>query len=58
MESKVPKSYKLNSGYDMPALGLGTAGIKESDSIVTAVMEAGYRHIDCAHIYNNEEVIG
>lgn len=53
-------SLKLNSGFDMPALGLGTWR-SETASVGEAVryaLELGYRHIDCAHIYGNEVEIG
>lgn len=52
--------YTYANGDKMPMLGLGTW---QSDPAVLydAVVEAvryGYRHIDCAYIYQNEEVIG
>lgn len=30
----------------------------DKDAIVRAVVEAGYRHLDCAMIYKNEELVG
>lgn len=42
----------------MPSLGFGTHDLKSGDSIVTAVCDAGYRHIDTAMLYGNEEMIG
>lgn len=53
-------SVRLLSGYDMPAVGLGTwqAKPEEIESIVNAALECGYRHIDTATNYNNEDAIG
>ncbi len=55
------QTYKLNSGYRIPMLGLGTWKSNIEDELQTAIKEAiriGYRHIDCAKIYENEKVIG
>lgn len=54
------KSLKLNSGYEMPILGLGTWKSRPGqvyDAIRTAI-ETGYRHFDCAAAYDNEKEIG
>ncbi len=53
-----PHSIQLNNGDWMPKMGLGTYRIMEKDSIVKAILEAGYRHIDTAHVYENEEIVG
>ncbi|WUR02135.1 aldose reductase [Vairimorpha necatrix] len=55
------KKIKLNSGYEMPVVGLGTWMITDKDKIETSVRSAikcGYRHIDTAFIYGNEKYIG
>lgn len=38
-------------------VGLGTMGIEDPETIVTAV-DMGYRHLDTAQIYDNEDVVG
>ena len=56
MESS--KDILLNNGQHMPLVGLGTFGLKDKDSVVNAVVNLGYRHIDTASFYANEEIIG
>lgn len=48
---------KLNSGYEMPALGFGTFLIKDSETFYLA-LKNGYTHFDTATCYSNEEFIG
>ncbi|PGG95160.1 hypothetical protein AJ79_10220 [Helicocarpus griseus UAMH5409] len=54
------KHYTLNSGYQIPAIGLGTWLSKplEVEKAVEVALRAGYRHIDGAAIYRNEEEVG
>ncbi len=52
---------KLNNGIYMPLLGLGTfkmTNTKEAYQAVLDALEAGYRHIDTAMAYGNEEEVG
>jgi len=53
-------SLRLNSGYEIPQLGLGTWLSKpgEVGDAVRMALEVGYRHIDCAMAYGNQEEIG
>jgi len=50
----------LNDGQTIPQLGFGTYQIppEETARAVTAALEAGYRHIDTAEMYNNERGVG
>lgn len=54
------KFLTLPNGFKMPALGLGTwrAPDAEVEAAIEAALEVGYRHFDCAPVYNNEKVIG
>jgi aldehyde reductase len=54
------KSIDLSSGYSIPQVGLGTwlSNPGEVGAAVKAAVEVGYRHIDCAFVYGNEEEIG
>jgi len=51
------ESYRLNNGVEIPKLALGTWLIdddKVADAVRSAV-EIGYRHVDSAQAYGNEE---
>jgi len=50
----------LNDDHTIPVLGLGVAELspEETESAVAAALEAGYRLIDTASAYGNEEAVG
>lgn len=51
---------KLNSGVEMPALGLGVFQTppEETRTAVQAALSTGYQHIDTAAAYGNEREVG
>ncbi len=51
---------ELNNGYKMPVLGLGTYAltVEEAENSVYHALKDGYRLIDTARAYNNEEGVG
>mgnify|MGYP003350838436 CR=1 FL=1 len=54
------KTLKLNNGYEMPTIGLGTYKATEGEvsKTVKDAIDVGYRHFDCAWMYANEDEIG
>lgn len=54
------RTVTLNSGYEMPAAGLGTYALSDEEcyNSVTALLEDGGRLIDTASYYGNEESVG
>lgn len=51
---------RLNSGYDMPVVGIGTYSLRGSVCVraVEAAIQSGYRMIDTAYMYGNEREVG
>lgn len=58
-QTPVPR-IRLNDGHSIPQLGFGVFKVDptETERIVTDALEVGYRHIDTARIYGNEEGVG
>jgi 2,5-diketo-D-gluconate reductase A len=56
---QVPK-ITINNGVEMPILGFGVYQIpaEETEQAVTDALEAGYRLLDTAEAYQNEEAVG
>ncbi|KAI1099601.1 Aldo/keto reductase [Jackrogersella minutella] len=56
------KTFTLNNGVKIPALGFGTfaneGATGETYKAVTYALEVGYRHLDCAWFYKNEAEVG
>ena len=54
-------TFELHNGVQMPYFGLGVYLSKDGKEVINAVKDAlnhGYRHIDTASIYKNEEGVG
>jgi diketogulonate reductase-like aldo/keto reductase len=61
MKLTIDSKLTLNDGSLMPRLGLGvwqTRAGASCEAAVLAALEAGYRHIDTAAMYGNEESVG
>ena len=54
-------TFALNNGSTIPCVGYGTwqtpSGEAANQSVLAAI-ETGYRHIDCAAAYGNEDSVG
>lgn len=54
----VDTTISLSNGIPIPTVGLGTSRLRSvTDTVLTALV-VGYRHIDTAKMYGNEEEIG
>jgi diketogulonate reductase-like aldo/keto reductase len=61
MKLTIETKLTLNDGHLIPQLGLGvwqTRAGATCEAAVLAALEAGYRHIDTASMYGNEESVG
>lgn len=56
----IDEEFTLLNGNKIPALGFGTWQIRQEDAeqACLAALKAGYKHIDTAEAYNNEEGVG
>src|SRR3954465_2266297 len=54
------RSVTLNNGVEMPILGFGVYQIppEETEEAVATALDVGYRHLDTAASYGNEEAVG
>lgn len=55
------KTYELNNGTTLPKVGFGTWQVKygqEAYNAVSLALKHGYKHIDTALAYGNEESVG
>ena len=55
------KEFILNNGVKIPAVGIGVFRVNDAKiayETVKTALSVGYRHIDTAMIYGNEEEVG
>ncbi|HEV2405887.1 MAG TPA: aldo/keto reductase [Ktedonobacterales bacterium] len=55
------ETVQLNNGITMPKLGFGVYQVRDAEECERSVLdaiEAGYRLIDTAQAYGNEEAVG
>ena len=57
---RTEKVMQLNDGNELPSVGLGTYPLKDEAAVqaVAAAIDLGYRHVDTAVNYRNEEAVG
>ena len=61
MQLQIDSRLDLNDGHAIPRLGLGVWLIrsgKNCEAALRVALDAGYRHIDTAAFYGNEESVG
>jgi len=61
MANDINAKIKMSNGVEIPAIGLGVWQVQDESALRTsckAALDAGYRHIDTAAIYGNEEMVG
>lgn len=58
MALTLKSSGRLPGGDQIPLLGLGVYQNYDAGTSVLRALEAGYRHIDSAQAYRNEEAVG
>lgn len=59
--NSIQDSYVLSNGVKIPCVGFGTWRLPNNEStvdIIKTAIDCGYRHIDTAFAYNNEQAVG
>jgi len=53
----ITSKYRMNSGYEIPVLGYGVyqTSADEAAKVVQHAINVGYRHVDSAVVYRNEQ---
>lgn len=61
MVQSIKDTYTLSNGVEIPVIGLGVYKNTDQNELSTAIqtaLDAGYRHIDTAAVYQNEAGVG
>ena len=61
MTKSLQGTVTLHNGVKMPYFGIGTFKVPDGEVVINQVktaLEVGYRHIDTAALYENEEGVG
>lgn len=61
MRKMLTTTVTLNNGIEMPIFGFGTFKVEDGQQTIDSVkcaLKLGYRHIDTAAVYGNEEGVG
>ena len=58
--TNINSTFNLNNGVKIPCVGYGTfrTPADVAEQAVKEAIETGYRHIDTAAVYGNEEAVG
>ena len=58
--SNLVPNFTLNNGMEIPILGYGSWDIRGKEGLraIENALEVGYRHIDSAQYYRNEDIVG
>ena len=55
------QNYILNNGTEVPCIGYGTSNhfhVADFEHVIREAIEAGYRYLDTASIYETERALG
>jgi len=58
MSLTLASTVRLSSGFHMPLLGFGVYQNYDAKPSVLEAFKAGYRHVDSAQVYRNEDAVG